>query len=274
MSPIAEILQRPGTAIMGIINATPDSFSDGGRFNGEQAAIDHGLKLIDDGADLLDIGGESTRPGADFVSPQEEADRVLPIIEGLTKVTDVPISIDTHKSEIMRLAVDAGASMINDVNALRSPGALQAAVLAQVPVCIMHMQGEPKSMQKSPCYEDVVTEIIRFLADRLEECELAGIARNQVIMDPGIGFGKSLQHNLRLLKAVPQLKTELGCDVLIGVSRKSMIDEVLGRAVDKRTAASVGLAVQAGLNGARIVRVHDVRETFDALRCVEAVNQV
>ena len=274
MSPIAEILQRPGTAIMGIINATPDSFSDGGRFNGEQAAIDHGLKLIDDGADLLDIGGESTRPGADFVSPQEEADRVLPIIEGLTKVTDVPISIDTHKSEIMRLAVDAGASMINDVNALRSPGALQAAVLAQVPVCIMHMQGEPKSMQKSPCYEDVVTEIIRFLADRLEECELAGIARNQVIMDPGIGFGKSLQHNLQLLKAVPQLKTELGCDVLIGVSRKSMIDEVLGRAVDKRTAASVGLAVQAGLNGARIVRVHDVRETFDALRCVEAVNQV
>ena len=256
---------------MGIINITPDSFSDGGLFLKTEAAVQHGLQLVAQGADLLDIGGESTRPGADQVSLQEELDRVIPVVERLTRETGTPLSIDTSKPEVMTAAVQAGAAMINDINGLRSPGAVQAVADTAVTVCIMHMLGQPQSMQRAPGYRDVVAEVLDFLDQRIRTCVDAGIDTTSIIVDPGIGFGKLLQHNLALLGALPQLRTKLGCEILIGVSRKAMIDAMLGRAVDERVPASVGLAVQAVLNGAKIVRVHDVGATVDAVRCVEAV---
>ena len=268
---IRPLLRRKEAAIMGIINATPDSFSDGGLFNQMDLAVKHALTLVEQGADILDIGGESTRPGADKVSLQEELDRVIPLIEKLNGETNVPISIDTYKPQVMQAAVDAGASMINDVNGLRAEGAAKTAGNAGVPVCIMHMLGAPKTMQQSPRYGNVVDEVVAFLQAQINVCSEHGIDESDIVVDPGIGFGKSLSHNLLLLKNVEKIKQTLACHVLIGVSRKSMIDLILGRPVEQRVSASVGLAVQSVINGAKIVRVHDVQQSYDAIRSVEAV---
>ena len=264
-------MQRDRAAIMGIINTTPDSFSDGGKFADAQAAIDQGLRLVEEGADILDIGGESTRPGAGSVPLQQELDRVLPVIEGLAATSDVLLSIDTSKPVVMSAAAEAGAAMINDVNALRTDGALKAVVDAQLPVCLMHMLGEPGNMQSAPTYQDVVAEVSAFLLDRIDCCVEAGVERERILIDPGIGFGKLHDHNLQLLQALPRIQQATGCELMIGVSRKSMIDATLGRELSERLPASIGLAVQAVLNGAKIVRVHDVRPTFDAVRMVESV---
>lgn len=265
------LLSQDKALIMGVVNVTPDSFSDGGSFYGATNALDHALKLVEQGADILDIGGESTRPGARLVSVAEELDRVIPVIEALKTQTDLPISIDTSKPEVMEAAVRAGASMINDVNGLQADGAIDVALNSNVPVCIMHMQGKPHTMQLAPNYDNVVGDVIRFFKQRLKALNNAGVSNHDVIIDPGIGFGKTLDHNLQLLNSISRLHTETNCDVLIGVSRKSLIDALLGRAIDQRLAASLGLAVQSVLNGAKIVRVHDVRETYDAIRAVEAV---
>lgn len=267
---IQALLQRPQSVVMGIINVTPDSFSDGGLAFEAKSAVAQGLQMVADGADILDVGGESTRPGAEIVSLQQELDRVIPVIEQLLVETETPISIDTYKPEVMQAAVAAGASMINDVKALQTGSALTVAAKSKVPVCLMHMSGNPDTMQNSPVYDDVVTEVVEFLRLRVDSCLELGIARKDIIIDPGIGFGKTLEHNLQLLAAIPELK-KLSSSVLIGVSRKSMIDHLLGRSVDQRLPASLGLAVQSVLNGAKIVRVHDVRATSDAIRSVEAV---
>jgi len=255
---------------MGILNVTPDSFSDGGRFNTVDAALGHAVRMVAEGADILDVGGESTRPGAAAVSLQQEMDRVLPVIERLRAELDVPISIDTSKPDLMRAAVDAGARMINDVAALRAPGAIAAAAAAGVPVCLMHMQGEPRTMQQAPQYRDVVADIIQYLGDRVAACEAGGIARERLLVDPGFGFGKTLEHNLALLRGLGELRS-LGLPVLVGISRKSMLGAVTGRPVEERLAASVAAAVMAVERGARIVRVHDVAATVDALRLWQAV---
>lgn len=255
---------------MAIVNVTPDSFSDGGKYNSTELAVERALNLVKEGADILDIGGESTRPGADIVSEQQELDRVIPVVENLINETDTPISIDTYKPEVMRAAVLAGASMINDVKALQVDAAVDIAAKLNVPICLMHMRGDPSSMQDSPSYDSVTDEVIAFLSNRIQVCEKEGILVQNIIIDPGIGFGKTLEHNLQLLAAIPVLK-QLGANVLIGVSRKSMIDDLLQRSVDKRLPASIGLAVQSVLNGAKIVRVHDVQATYDAIRCIEAV---
>ncbi len=261
----------PGrTAIMGILNITPDSFSDGGLFLGRDRAVAHALEMAADGADIIDVGGESTRPGAPAVSVEQELARVIPVIEAVRAATELPISIDTSKPEVMRAAVAAGAGLINDVRALREPGALAAAAELRVPVCLMHMQGEPRTMQANPVYGDVVVEVRDFLAGRIAACEAAGIPRARLIVDPGFGFGKTVAHNLALLRGLAEL-AGLGCPVLAGLSRKSLIGAVLGLPVDERLHASVALALIAVQNGASIVRVHDVRATRDAVRMWEAV---
>jgi len=251
--------------IMGILNVTPDSFSDGGRFNRLDDALRRAETLVEQGADMLDIGGESTRPGAQPVTEQEEIDRVVPVIEAVAARSEVPISIDTSKPGVMRAAVAAGACLINDVNALRADGALAAAAGAGVPVCLMHMQGEPRSMQKSPRYADVVAEVRDFLLARAQACMAAGIARDDIWIDPGFGFGKTLQHNLDLLRHLPTL-VETGFPVLIGISRKSMLGALTGRDVDRRLAGSLAAALLALQRGALILRVHDVPETLDVLK--------
>ena len=262
-------LTQPG--VMGILNLTLDSFSDGGRFIARDAALKHALKMVEEGAAIIDIGGESTRPGARPVSPEEELQRVIPVIETLAEEVPVPISVDTSKAQVMREAVSAGAGLINDVMALREPGALQAAAEAGVPVCLMHMQGEPRTMQHAPCYEHVVTEVKAFLQGRVEACEEAGIPRRQIILDPGFGFGKSLQHNLELLKNLDQF-VSLELPLLVGISRKSMIGSLLGeRPVEERLYGSLAAAVMAAMKGGTIIRVHDVRATVDALAVVSAV---
>ena len=258
------VLDRP--RVCGIVNVTPDSFSDGGAYIDPQAAIAHGLALVAQGADLLDIGGESTRPGAQAVSADEECARVVPIIEALAQRTTVPISIDTSKPVVMRAAVAAGAGLINDVRALREPGALDAAAeLTDAAIVLMHMQGEPRTMQESPHYDEVVADVKRFLADRVFACELAGIAKKRLAVDPGFGFGKNLEHNLALLKALREF-TLLGVPLLVGLSRKSMLGALTGRDVPAdRVHASVAAALIAVQRGAQIVRVHDVAATVDAL---------
>jgi len=256
--------------VMGIVNVTPDSFSDGGRYASSAAAIEHAQQLIADGADLLDIGGESTRPGAAEVSEQEELDRVLPVIEGLHDIA-VPISIDTWKPAVMRAALKAGASLVNDVNALQAKDALQAVADSDAAVCLMHKQGTPQTMQQQPRYADVVAEVSGFLRERIAAAETAGIARTRIVIDPGFGFGKALTHNLDLLRHLDAL-CSLGVPVLAGLSRKSMLGALTGRAVDDRVAASVAAALLAVQRGAAIVRVHDVRETVDALKVLMAVN--
>ena len=261
-------LDRP--RVMGIVNVTPDSFSDGGRHDTVEAAVAHGLKLAAEGADLLDVGGESTRPGADPVSLEDELARVVPVIERLARKTSLPISVDTSKPEVMRAAVAAGAGMINDVYALRREGALDAAASLGVPVVLMHMLGEPQGMQDAPHYDDVVGDVHRFLAERLFACEMAGIAKKNLVVDPGFGFGKTLEHNLRLLRQLARL-ADLGVPVLAGLSRKRSLGEITGRAVDDRVHASVAAAVLAAEYGARLVRVHDVAATVDAMKVWAAV---
>ena len=250
--------------LMGILNTTPDSFSDGGACFRPDDALRQAVRMVAEGADLLDIGGESTRPGAADVGQQEELDRVLPVIERLRAELDTPLSIDTSKPAVMRAAVAAGAAMINDVLALRAEGALQAAAELAVPVCLMHMQGQPRDMQRDPRYRDVVAEVSRFLLDRASACEQAGMSRDSVLLDPGFGFGKTLQHNQKLFAAIPQLAT-LGFPLLVGVSRKSMLGQMTGQPVDQRLVASAVAAALAARAGARILRVHDVAATRDAL---------
>ena len=261
-------LARP--RVMGILNVTPDSFSDGGCFVEPDAALRQAERMVTDGADILDIGGESTRPGAEAVSLDAELARVIPVIERLSAAFDVPVSIDTSKPEVMRAAVAAGAALINDVNALRAPGAISAVAGLTVPVCLMHMQGEPRTMQHAPQYDDVVADIIGYLGARAAACESGGIARSRLLLDPGFGFGKTLEHNLALLAGLREFE-RLGLPVLVGISRKSMLGALTGREVEDRLAASVAAALMAVERGAAIVRVHDVAPTVDALKVWQAV---
>jgi len=261
-------LDRP--RILGIVNVTPDSFSDAGAHALLEVAIARGLQLVEEGADALDIGGESTRPGAQAVSLDEELRRTIPVIEALSKATTVPISIDTSKPEVMRAAVAAGAGLINDVCALQREGALEAAAALRVPVVLMHMQGEPGSMQVAPQYEDVVAEVHRFLTQRIFACEMSGIDKKSIVIDPGFGFGKTLEHNLALLRQLARF-TDLGVPVLAGLSRKAMIGTLTGRAVGERLHGSVAAAMIAVQNGARLLRVHDVAATRDALAVWQGV---
>ena len=268
------ILKLDRTRVMGIVNVTPDSFSDGGAYDTTAAAIAHGLRLVAEGADVLDIGGESTRPGAGEVAIDEELRRVIPVIEALSSQVDVPISIDTSKPEVMRAAAQAGAGMINDVYALRRDGALDEAAALGIPVVLMHMLGEPRTMQQSPSYDDVVGEVHRFLAERIFACEMAGIDRKKIIVDPGFGFGKQRDDNLLLLARLQRF-TELGVPVLTGLSRKKTIGELTGRDIPtERVFGSVAAHLIAAQNGARLVRVHDVAATVDALKVWEAVAAV
>ncbi|MEO8101627.1 MAG: dihydropteroate synthase [Betaproteobacteria bacterium] len=259
-------LDRP--LVMGIVNVTPDSFSDGGRYLAAELAIAHAHKLIADGADILDVGGESTRPGAAAASLQEEMDRVMPVLEAM-RGAGVPVSIDTQKPELMRAVIAAGASMINDVNALQAEGAIDACRQSPVAVCLMHKQGTPLTMQQQPAYDDVVREVGDFLGARAQACERAGIARDRLVIDPGFGFGKTVEHNFTLLRELGAL-TRLGYPLLAGYSRKSSLGTVSGRPVEQRLAASLAAAMIAVQNGATILRVHDVAETVDVLKVLAA----
>jgi len=259
------------TLVMGVVNVTPDSFSDGGEFLAPERAIRHALDLAAAGADILDVGGESTRPGAEPVEQAEELDRVLPVIEGIVSATGVPVSIDTVKPTVMRRAVAVGASMINDVNGLRAAGAVEAAAELAVPVCIMHMLGEPRTMQKDPSYLSVVDDIREFLRERVLACRQAGIPDSRIALDPGFGFGKTLEHNLELLARLDKL-VALGFPVLAGMSRKKMLGTITGHEQPaERVAASVAAHLLAAQKGAAVVRVHDVAETVDALKVLKAV---
>jgi dihydropteroate synthase len=260
-------LDRP--LLMGVVNITPDSFSDGGNFLDPKAAIAHGRRLIEEGADILDIGGESSRPGAQAVAEQEELDRILPVLKALK---DVPVSVDTRRPRVMREALGAGASMINDIDALAAPGALDAVGDTDCAVCLMHKKGDPASMQQDPRYDDVVGEVKQFLATRIAACEIAGIEHDRITIDPGFGFGKTVAHNLSLLKKLPELAA-LGVPVVAGWSRKSALGAITGRPVGERLAASVAAALLAVQHGATIVRVHDVRETRDALAVMQALER-
>jgi len=257
---------------MGVLNLTPDSFSDGGQWLGKTAAVQHALNMQDAGADIIDVGGESTRPGAHAVSLQQELDRVIPVIESIVAQLHVPVSIDTSKPEVMREAVAAGAGMINDVYALRSQGALRVAAELAVPVCLMHMSGDPRIMQNNPKYDDVASEVQGFLLEHARLCESSGIPRENIVLDPGFGFGKTLQQNITLFHALPKLVAS-GYPVLIGVSRKTMIGQLTGREINGRVAGSVAAAAIAARMGAAIVRVHDVAETQDALKVATALWQ-
>jgi dihydropteroate synthase len=260
----------PAPAVMGILNVTPDSFSDGGRFIEPELALRQAASMAADGAAIIDIGGESTRPGAAGVGEQEELDRVIPLVEAVASATDTPISVDTSKPAVMRAAVAAGASMINDVRALRDDGALEAASELQVAVCLMHMLGEPRTMQANPVYDDVVADVAAFLEERVAACVAAGINENRIVVDPGFGFGKTPEHNVELLANLRQLRVR-GRPLLVGVSRKSTLGVLTRREVHERMPASVAAAVMAVVNGAAIIRAHDVRETVDALKVAQAV---
>jgi dihydropteroate synthase len=277
-----QLMNSKDPVIMGILNVTPDSFSDGGQFNQLESAVNHALQMQAEGAAIIDIGGESTRPGAQSVDAAQEINRVIPVIEALRKRTDIPVSIDTSKPEVMRRAVEAGADMVNDVNALQAEGAVECCVEMNVPVCLMHMQGEPRSMQMNPEYKDVVIDVRRFLLERVRKCVEAGIAEDRIMIDPGFGFGKSLEHNLQLLSRLDEL-CELNFPVLVGLSRKSMLGAILGqkinkgasnnRPVNERLVASVTAAAIAYEKGSRFFRVHDVAETADALKLCAAVHR-
>ena len=263
-------LSRPH--VMGILNVTPDSFSDGGYFNRLDRALAHVESMLAAGATLIDVGGESTRPGAEPVSVEEELGRVLPVVEAISSRFDVVISVDTSTPEVMTASAQAGAGLINDVRALERPGALQAAAATGLPVCLMHRQGEPGSMQDAPSYASVLDEVSAYLQARVAACEMAGISRARLLLDPGFGFGKSLEHNLQLFAGMGHLRPS-GLPLLVGVSRKSMIGQVLDRPVDQRLSGSLALAALAIGAGARIVRAHDVAETMDAVRMASAVMQ-
>jgi len=264
------ILSLQNPLLMGILNLTPDSFSDGGQFFTPASALSRARQMVSDGADIIDIGGESTRPGAQAVSDDEELNRVIPVIEKLANEINIPISIDTSKATVMYEAVHSGASMINDVRALRENKALETAAQLNVPVCLMHMQGEPRSMQKNIHYTDVISDVIKFLSDRVQVCNDAGIANSQIIIDPGFGFGKTLKHNLALLRAIPEF-VQIGLPVLTGLSRKSMIGELTGKSVERRLSGSLAMAAIAIQSGAQIIRVHDVAETRDIISIYTAV---
>jgi len=263
------VLPLARALVMGVVNITPDSFSDGGEFFGTELAVAHARTLVAEGADLIDIGGESTRPGALPVSVDEELNRVMPVLEALAPL-GVPVSVDTSKPEIMRAALASGADMINDIAGFRTPGALEAAAPSDAALCIMHMQGEPRTMQAAPHYDDVVTEVHAFLHARALAARELGVADDRIVIDPGFGFGKSFEHNLQLLHDLRKL-AELGWPVLVGLSRKSMLGKITGRQSHERVHASVAAALLAVVNGARIVRVHDVRATRDALAVLEAL---
>lgn len=267
-------LSLESPVVMGILNLTPDSFSDGGRFNAPERALVRAREMVKEGASIIDVGGESTRPGAPDVSVEEELARVVPMIEAIAKFIDVPVSVDTSKPEVMRAAVAAGAGLINDVRALRAPGALEAAADLGVPVCLMHMQGQPRTMQAAPEYRDVVAQVREFLLERAAACQKAGIPRERILLDPGFGFGKTLEHNLRLLGATESFAAT-GYPLLVGMSRKSMIGQILdGAPVGERLHGSVAAALIAATKGARILRVHDVKPTAQALRVLAAMEQV
>ena len=265
--------------VMGILNVTPDSFSDGGRFNSLDTGLQQAEQMLKDGAHIIDVGGESTRPGAKPVSVQEELDRVIPIVEKIASSLDVAISVDTSTPQVIEAAANAGAHMLNDVRALQREGAIEAVAATDLPVCLMHMQGQPDSMQKNPNYQQVADDVYVFLAQRIQKCSQAGIDVSRLLVDPGFGFGKTLEHNLKLLAKLENLKT-LGVPVLVGMSRKSMIGAILknvqsvDRSVDERVDGSVAAAVIAASKGAHIVRVHDVKQTADAMRVVAAVKHV
>jgi len=258
--------------IMGVLNVTPDSFSDGGQYDSVDVAVQRALEMVRVGATMIDVGGESTRPGAKTVSITEELERVIPVIESLHKQTGVVISIDTSKPQVMKEAVSAGASLINDVYALRQNGALEMAASLQVPVCLMHMQLTPKDMQNAPSYTNILNEVDEFFGERIVACERHGISKGNIILDPGFGFGKALSHNLTLLANLSFFE-HFDCVILAGLSRKSMLGLILDKKVDQRLAASVSAAVIAASNGASIVRVHDVEETVDAIRVLSSVKQ-
>jgi dihydropteroate synthase len=258
--------------VMGVLNVTPDSFSDGGQFLAPGAALRHALRMVEEGARIIDVGGESTRPGASPAALAEEISRVAPLIAALRAETDAFISVDTSKPDVMRAAVDAGADIINDVRALREPGALAAATSTRAGLCLMHMQGEPRTMQDAPRYADVIADVRGFLAERIRACREAGVDASRLVIDPGFGFGKRLTDNLALLKSLARL-CDLGAPIAVGLSRKSMLARLTGREVVDRTAGSVALATIAVLNGARIVRAHDVAATVDAVRVAAAVAQ-
>lgn len=264
------VLDLAHTHVMGILNATPDSFSDGGRYSQLDAALRHAEAMVQAGATLIDVGGESTRPGARPVSASEEVERVAPLVEVIARELDVIISVDTSTPEVMLATAGLGAGLINDVRALQRPGALEAAASTGFPVCLMHMLGEPGTMQNDPHYDDLVGEVCAFLAERMKQCVAAGIGQQQIILDPGFGFAKTLEHNLSLFKHMQALHA-LGRPLLVGVSRKSMIGAVLGRPVDQRLSGGLALAALAMAKGARILRVHDVAETADVVRMITAV---
>ncbi|WP_417502266.1 dihydropteroate synthase [Marinobacter sp.] len=267
------VLDMSRCHVMGVLNVTPDSFSDGGRFNQLDVALAKARQMVADGAAFIDVGGESTRPGAASVSVQEELDRVCPVVETISRELDVIVSVDTSTPEVMSQTTGLGAGLINDVRALQREGALTAAAKARVPVCVMHIQGEPETMQERPEYRNVLREVGEFLAGRVREAVQAGIATSDIILDPGFGFGKNLEHNLRLLAALEQLHA-LGHPVLVGMSRKSMLGQITGREVDERLSASLAAATISAMKGASIIRVHDVRETVDAVKVATAVKGV
>jgi dihydropteroate synthase len=263
--------------VMGILNVTPDSFSDGGQYSSLETAVQQARNMLEAGASFIDVGGESTRPGALAVSLQEELDRVIPVIEALTKEMDVVVSIDTSKAQVMTEAVQAGASLINDVRALRNEGALAAAVMAanefNVPSCLMHMQGEPQTMQKAPQYDGVVQQVTEFFIQQITKCHEAGLDRKHILIDPGFGFGKTLNHNYQLLKHLQDFK-QFDVPVLVGMSRKSMIGNLLNRDINQRLAGNIATATIAALSGIGIIRVHDVGETMDAVNIVNKLQSL
>jgi dihydropteroate synthase len=263
-------LTRP--VVMGILNVTPDSFSDGDRYSTAAAALARARRIEEEGAAVIDVGGESTRPGAAPVDEAVEIARVVPVIEGIAAASDIAISIDTSKPKVMAAAIAAGACIVNDVFALRAPGARECAAASEVGVCLMHMQGEPRTMQDDPHYDDVVVEVCEFLARERDACVAAGIARDAIVLDPGLGFGKGLAHNMTLLRELPRFAA-LNAPLLVGVSRKSFIGRILGRPVDERLYGGLGLAALAVAQGARIIRTHDVAATRDAIGMVSAVLQ-
>lgn len=268
----ARTLDLSAPVVMGILNVTPDSFSDGGRFNERDAALRQAERMLADGAAIIDVGGESTRPGAVPVTEQEELDRVVPIVEALARELGALVSVDTSTAAVIRDSAAVGAGLINDVRSLQRPGALAAAAATDLPVCLMHMQGEPGTMQDDPRYEDVTAEVVAFLEARVKECERAGILRERLLVDPGFGFAKTVAHNLTLMQQMNALQS-LALPVLIGVSRKSLFGRVLGREVDERLPGSLAAAVMCVERGARIVRAHDVKETVDAVRFAHAVRE-
>jgi dihydropteroate synthase len=264
-------LARP--VVMGILNVTPDSFSDGGRFLDQDMALRHAEQMVEAGASIVDVGGESTRPGAPSVPVQQELDRVVPMVEAIASRLDVAVSVDTSKASVMKSAVEAGAAMINDIYALQQEGSLQAAAQLGAAVCLMHMQGTPATMQRNPRYDDVAQNVREFLRDRIEACERAGISREKLLVDPGFGFGKTDAHNLELLSKLHVLQ-QLGAPMLVGLSRKRLLGSLTGKSTDQRLSAGIAAAVIAVERGARIIRTHDVAETVDALRVAQAVSEV